>query len=70
MEKMPYRPADEPVVSTIPAVETPVDPNDWRTGLPTGPSQLSMPGTSTPRSAGGSFRSSLRPSTTMSAAPG
>jgi ribosomal-protein-alanine N-acetyltransferase len=35
MEKMPYRPIGEPVVSTMPAVESTVDPNDWRTGLPT-----------------------------------
>jgi ribosomal-protein-alanine N-acetyltransferase len=35
MEKMPYPPTSEPVVSTIPAVESTVDPNDWRTGLPT-----------------------------------
>jgi RimJ/RimL family protein N-acetyltransferase len=35
MEKMPYRSTDEPVVSTIPAVESTVDPQDWRTGLPT-----------------------------------
>ncbi len=35
MEKMPYHPAGEPVISTMPAVESTVDPNDWRTGLPT-----------------------------------
>jgi RimJ/RimL family protein N-acetyltransferase len=35
MEKVPYRPAGAPIVSPMPAVEVPVDPNDWRTGLPT-----------------------------------
>ena len=35
MEKMPYRPTDAPIISSMPAVEAPVDPNDWRTGLPT-----------------------------------
>ena len=35
MEKMPFPPTGEGVVSTMPAVETTVDPNDWRTGLPT-----------------------------------
>ena len=35
MEKMPYRPADAPIISTMPGVEVPVDPTDWRTGLPT-----------------------------------
>jgi len=35
MEKMPYRPSDDPIVSTIPAVaDSTVNPNDWRTGLP------------------------------------
>jgi RimJ/RimL family protein N-acetyltransferase len=36
MERMPYRPGDEPVVSTIPAViDSAFSSNDWRTGLPT-----------------------------------
>jgi len=36
MEKMPFRPADTPIVSTLPAVaESTVGPNAWRTGLPT-----------------------------------
>jgi RimJ/RimL family protein N-acetyltransferase len=34
MEKMPFRPSGGPIVSTRPAEPT-VDPNDWRTGLPT-----------------------------------
>src|SRR5437867_12399443 len=35
MERMP-RPGDEPIVPTIPPViDSPVDPNDWRTALPT-----------------------------------
>src|SRR5258708_19990138 len=34
MEKMLYRSADEPV-SGVPVGDTRVEPNDWRTGLPT-----------------------------------
>ena len=35
MVKMPYGAAAAPLVSSMPVVEVPVDPNDWRTGLPT-----------------------------------
>lgn len=35
MEKLPFRSSGTPIVSAMPAVEVPVDPNDWRTGLPT-----------------------------------
>lgn len=35
MEKVLYRPTGGLAVSTMPAVESTVDPNDWRTGLPT-----------------------------------
>jgi [ribosomal protein S5]-alanine N-acetyltransferase len=35
-EKMPQRPGDAPIVSTIPAgIDSSVAPDDWRTGLPT-----------------------------------
>jgi len=35
MEKMPNRPKGEPIITTMPVVESIVSPNDWRTGLPT-----------------------------------
>jgi len=34
VEETPYRPVEAPVMSTMPAVAAAIDPNDWRTGLP------------------------------------